>query len=444
MSVQRGEWSSKIGFIFAAAGSAVGLGNIWRFPYITGQNGGAAFVFTYFLCVLAIGLPILLAELALGRATSKNPVGAIAAVRPNSIWKGLGMLGVITGVGILSYYAVIAGWTLGYMFNTMIGKPLDFDTFVANPVSVLGYQALFLVLTILVVSGGVQGGIERWSKILMPTFFILLLLLIVRSVTLPGSFAGIKFYLHPDFSKITFPVVLAALGQAFFSLSLGMGLMITYGSYMKKQDNMVVSGFQVALFDTAIAFLAGLMIFPALFAMGKDPAAGPGLVFQVLPDIFKTLPFGNVVGVAFFLLIAVAALTSTISLLEVPVAYFVDEKKWTRRKAVWVVGIATFVIGIPAALSFGANSFLTNLPATLIGKTGFLDIMDFIWGNFSLAFGALLLSIFIGWVWGAAPALQELRSGAKFTWQGDAWAILVKFICPVVIFVILLSLFIKF
>lgn len=444
MSTERGQWSSKIGFIFAAAGSAIGLGNIWRFPYITGENGGAAFVFTYILCVIVIGFPVMLAELALGRATSRNPVGAIETVRPGSLWKAVGVLGVLTGVAILSYYAIIAGWTVGYMISSALGKELDFGAFVSDPAGVIFYQALFMLLTILVVSGGVQGGIERWSKILMPLLFVLLLLLIVRSVTLPNSFKGIEFYLNPDFSKINFRVVLAALGQAFFSLSLGMGLMITYGSYLRKEDNAVMSGLQVALFDTLIAFMAGLVIFPALFSAGKDPAAGPGLVFVVLPDIFNAMPLGNLFGALFFLLLAVAALTSTISLLEVPVAYFVDEKGWTRTRSVWTLGAATFIIGIPSALSLGANKTLSSISLSIIHKTGFLDIMDFIWGNFSLAFGALLLSVFVGWVWGADRALDELRAGSPgFGWQGEGWKVLIRFVCPAVIFVILVSLFVS-
>ncbi len=443
MTTDRGQWSSKLGFIFAAAGSAIGLGNIWRFPYIAGENGGAAFVFTYLVCVIAIGLPVMLAELALGRATQRNPVGAIEAVRPGSVWKFVGILGVLTGVAILSYYAVIAGWTIGYMISSALGKPIDFGAFVSNPVAMIFYQALFLLLTIAVVSGGVEGGIERWAKILMPMLLILLVILIIRSLTLDGAMKGLEFYLKPDFSKLNYNVIISALGQAFFSLSLGMGTMMTYGSYLKKEDNAVSSGFQVAIFDTLIAFMAGLLIFPALFAMGKDPAAGPGLVFQILPDIFKALPLGNLFGALFFLLLAVAALTSTISLLEVPVAYFVDEKRWTRKKAVWTVGIATFVVGIPSALSLGASPFFSGIEIGFLNKTGFLDIMDFIWGNFSLAFGALLLSIFVGWIWGADRALAELRQGAgDFSWQGEGWKWLIKIICPVVIFVILLNLFI--
>ncbi len=442
MSKDRGQWSSRIGFIFAAAGSAIGLGNVWRFPYMAGQNGGAAFVFTYLICVMVIGLPVMLAELSLGRSTTRNPVGAIEAIKGNSLWRGVGILGVVTGVAILSYYAVIAGWTVGYMVSTAIGKELDFNAFVASPGTVIFYQALFMLLTILVVSGGVQGGIERWAKILMPLLLLLLVVLIIRSVTLKGSLAGIEFYLKPDFSKLDFNVVLQALGQAFFSLSLGMGLMITYGSYLSKEDNMVSAGLQVALFDTLIAIMAGFVIFPALFAVGENPAQGPGLVFVVLPKIFKAMPLGNFFGAAFFLLLAVAALTSTISLLEVPVAYFVDEKKWTRTKAVWILGLVTFLVGIPSALSLGASSIFTQINFSLIHQKGLLSIMDFIWGNFSLALGAFLLSIFVGWIWGGSKALAELRAGTgHFTWQGEGWLLIIKFICPIVIAIILLNLF---
>ncbi len=396
----------------------------------------------YLLCVIGIGLPVMYAELTLGRKTQRNPVGAIQALRPNSAWKAVGMLGVVTGVAILSYYAVIAGLTVGYMIATALGQELEFATYVANPMTVIFYHALFILLTIMVVGGGVQGGIERWSKILMPMLFLLLLVLIIRSVTLPGSFKGLEFYLKPDFSKITFKVILSALGQAFFSLSLGMGTMITYGSYLKKEDNIVNSGLQVALFDTLIAFMAGLLIFPAVFAMHENPASGPSLVFQILPHIFKAMPLGNLFGALFFLLLAIAALTSTISLLEVPVAYLVDEKKWTRSKAVWGLGTITFLIGIPSALSMGASAGLSNWEFKLIGQKGFLSIMDFIWGNFSLALGALLLCLFVGWVWGASSALDELRSGApEFSWLGEGWKWLIRVVCPIIIFLILLNLF---
>jgi NSS family neurotransmitter:Na+ symporter len=444
MDVQRGQWSSKIGFIFAAAGSAIGLGNIWRFPYVVGENGGAAFVLLYITFVVIIGLPYMFAELALGRVSQKNPVGAIDIIKPGSYWKWVGVLGVLTGVGILSFYGVIAGWTFGYIFKMATGTMGDFSEFVSNPLVVLLLFAFFMLLTTSIVYGGVEAGIERWSKILMPILFLLLVGLIIYSVTLEGAGKGLSFYLQPDISKITGKTMLAALGQAFFSLSLGMGLMITYGSYVSKKENIISSAFYIGLFDTTIAIMAGLIIFPALFAMGESPSAGPSLVFVVLPKLFAQMPGGLVVGTFFFILLTVAALTSTISLLEVPVAYLVDEKKANRKKIVWVVALFTFIMGVPSALSQGSSKFFTDfslLPSRL-ASADFLGHMSFIWGDFSLAFGALLLSIFVGWIWGAGKAADELESNSSFFQKTrGVWIFMIRFFIPVVVFLILLNLF---
>ena len=445
MSAPRGQWSSKIGFIFAASGSAIGLGNIWRFPYVTGQNGGAAFVIIYLVCVFAIGLPILLTELAMGRYTQKNPVGAFEAIRPKSSWKLVGLLGVISGVVILSYYGVIAGWTLGYIVKEIGSVPMEFGVFIATPWITIPLFALFLLLTIYVVYGGIENGIEKWSKTLMPVLFVLLIVIIIRSVTLEGAWAGVEFYLNPDFSKITMEVVIKALGQAFFSVSLGMGLMITYGSYISKEDNLISSGFYVALADTVIAILAGLMIFPAVFALGKDPAEGPQLIFQVLPEIFdKMETFGALLGATFFILLSIAALTSTISLLEISTAYLVDEKKIYRKVAVWIVGGLAFIVGLPSAMSQGMVEFWSNfgvIPETLT-SADFLSQVDFLFGNFSLAFGALMISIFVGWVWKTENAVKELIQGApnfaKYAWL---YSIMVKYVAPIFILLILINLF---
>ena len=444
MQSSRGEWSSKIGFILAAAGSAIGLGNIWRFPYVAGENGGAAFVLVYVLFVIVIGLPYMFAELALGRSTQKNPVGAIEAIKPGSLWKSVGYLGVLTGVGILSFYGVIAGWTFGYIFKMLMGNPAGFSEFISNAFLVSVLFALFLFITTLIVYGGVSGGIERWSKILMPVLFILLIGLIIYSVSLQGAGKGLSFYLKPDLTRITGRTLLAALGQAFFSLSLGMGLMITYGSYVSKKENLVTSGIYIALFDTLIAFMAGLIIFPALFSMGHSPSAGPTLVFVVLPELFSMMPGGFIVGAFFFLLLSVAALTSTISLLEVPVAFMVDEHKAPRKKIVWGVAFFTFIIGLPSALSQGASDFFTNfgwLPRRLT-SADFLSHMSFLFGDFSLALGAFLLSIFVGWVWGAHKAADELEEGAAgFARTRGLWIFMIRYFIPVIIFIILLNLF---
>jgi neurotransmitter:Na+ symporter, NSS family len=444
MENQRGQWSSKFGFIMAGAGSAIGLGNIWRFPYIAGENGGAAFVLVYLLVVLLMGLPYMIAELSLGRSTQRNPVGAILAIRPGSHWKWVGVLGVITGLGILSFYAVIAGWTLGYIYKTAAGNGLNFPEFVADPVQCILLFAAFMFITALIVYGGIEHGIERWSKILMPLLFLLMLGLIIYSVSLPGALKGVSFYLNPDFSKISGKTLLAALGQAFFSLSLGMGLMITYGSYLSKKENIVTSAIYISLFDTLAAFMAGLMIFPALFSMGESPAMGPALVFIILPKLFMQMPGGMIVGPLFFLLLAIAALTSTISLLEVPVAYIVDEKKMIRKKMVWIVAAVTFLLGIPAALSQGASSFFTNLrllPAYL-SSADVLSQMSFIFGDLSLVIGGLLLSVFVGWVWKADLAAQEIQTGSPvFVKLKKIWIFMIKYFIPLVIFIILLNLF---
>jgi NSS family neurotransmitter:Na+ symporter len=437
----RAQWGSRLGFILAAAGSAIGLGNIWRFPYTTGENGGAAFVLIYIVCVILIGIPVMIAELSLGRYTQRNPVGAIKAIVPKGMWQMLGYLGVLAGTVILSYYSVVAGWTIGYLVKTAMHATTDFGSFIADPASEFGYFIVFLGLTMFVVLGGVKGGIERWSKILMPLLFLILLGLIMYSVRLPGAESGIKFYLSPDFSKITGNTILAALGQAFFSLSLGMGAMITYGSYIPKNSNLISSGTMVAFSDTLIAIMAGLVIFPALFAFGMQPAQGPGLVFNVLPQIFAQMPGGMIVGISFFLLLLIAALTSSISLLEVGVAWAVDELKMKRTKATLVFTGIAFIFGIPSAMSQGYSHFFSNLH--LFGRTGFLDIMDFIFGSFALTFGGLMLSIFIGWRWGAKNAASEIGTGISKNYLPlmKAWQFLIRFVCPVIIFIVLLNLF---
>ncbi|MCU0644678.1 MAG: sodium-dependent transporter [bacterium] len=444
LETSRGNWGSKFGFIIAAAGSAIGLGNIWRFPYVAGENGGAAFVLIYIIFVVLIGLPVMIAELAIGRNTEKNPVGAFKKLFPQSLWKAIGGLGVITGIGILSFYAVIAGYTVGYFIKIILGdfsavesaaqSGQIFAAFTANPYISIGLLLVFIILTVLVVMGGVSAGIERWSKILMPLLFLLLIILAIYSITLEGASKGLSFYLKPDLSKITLTTFARALGQALFSLSLGMGTMITYGSYISKRDNLVTSAAYVCFFDTLIAILAGLVIFPALFAMGMDPAGGPGLVFVVLPSIFAKMPGGMIFGAGIFLLLAVAALTSTISLLEVPVAYFVDEHGWSRKKAVVSMGAITFIIGIPSALALGANHFFSTF---IKENFGFLDFMNALFGNYSLSIGAFFIAIFAGYKWGVNAISREIQEQGSVFYFRPIWAFLIRFICPIAIFVIL-------
>jgi NSS family neurotransmitter:Na+ symporter len=440
-SAGRGEWSSQLGFVLAAAGSAVGLGNIWRFPYVAGESGGGAFVLIYLVCVVFIALPVMLLEISLGRATQKNPVGAFLAIRPGTRWRYLGYLALLTGLGILSYYAVIAGkvvaYCVSYAQGVVTGAPAGYQGATG---STLFYFALFLVLTVLVVVGGVQRGIERWAKILMPLLLVTMLGVIVRGLLLPGAEAGLRWYLMPDLSKIGADVVLSAMAQAFFSLSLGMGAMLTYGSYLSKKQDILRCGTWVVVFDTLIAISAGLMIFPAVFALEQDPTAGPTLIFQVLPAVFAEMAGGTIVALVFFFLLSVAALTSTVSLLEVVTAYFVDELSWPRSRAVWIVSAATLVVGVPSALDMAGIDPFTSL--TAIGQTGFLNVMDFLWGNLSLAFGSLMLCLFGIFSWGLNHAAAEIESTSVFfrTISG-VWKFFVRWVCPVSIALILATLF---
>jgi len=444
-SENRGQWGSKLGFIMAAAGSAVGLGNIWRFPYVTGENGGAAFVVVYLACVLFIGLPLMWCELALGRASGRNPVGAFRET-------GGGLPFVLTGVlclaacfFVLTYYGVIAGWTISYAISQISQTSLVFKEYTADPVYVLPVFALFIVLTIVIVRAGVEKGIEKWSKVLMPLLFVLMLVVIIRGVTLPGAGAGLEYYLKPDFSKIDGTVVLKALGQAFFSLSVGWGLMITYGSYMSKKQNIISNGFWVALADTSVALLAGLMIFPAVFAMGMSPDQGTGLAFTTLPAVFAEIPAGWIVGTIFFLLLSVAAVTSSISMLEVPVSYFVDEKKSLRTTCAVTVGLVAFVVGIPSALSNGGNEWLSNIQ--LFDQTGFFNILDQVFGTLALIIISLMLSIYAGWVWKPKNVIAEIEQGCPWFTKSfiggispsGVWAFFIKFVCPIVISLVLLN-----
>jgi neurotransmitter:Na+ symporter, NSS family len=447
--VARDTWGSKAAFILAAAGSAVGLGNIWGFPTVAAQNGGGAFLIVYLLCVALIGAPVMLAELAIGRRTQRNPVGAFRALAPRTAWVAVGMLGVIAGIVILSFYSVIAGWTIAYIFKTISGAfPPGADTaaifngVAGSATAAIAYHLIFMVITVMVVVGGVRDGIERWTKVLMPGLAVLLVLLVFRAVTLSGAPAGLSFYLNPDFSRINGGVVLAAAGQAFFSLSLGMGAMITYGSYISKKDDLVSSALAVTAFDTAIAVFAGLLIFPTLFHAGMDPASsGPGMVFVVLTSLLGTIPpapwGGTVFGTMFFLLLFIAALTSSISLLEVGTAYFVDEKKYSRKKAAWLLGIAAFVLGIPSALANGAVPWLTSLPGVGLD---FLSFLFTVFGQYALVLGALFISIFTAWIWGTRQAGDEVRANdGKFP-LGRTWTFLIKFVCPIAIALILINL----
>jgi len=427
---QREQWGTKLGFILACAGSAVGLGNIWRFPYITGQYGGAAFVLVYVVLVFVIGFSVMLAEMAIGRNAQLNAVGSFRKIK-GGMWPIVGWMGVIAGFIILSYYGVIAGWTMAYVLKSFTGlmqadAGAEFGAFVTNLPQVVAWQALFMAITIYIVYKGIGGGIEKYCRVLMPALFLLLLVLIVRSITLPGAGAGINFYLKPDFSKLTGGALGAALGQAFFSLSLGMGCIITYGSYLGKKETLPGAAIQVCFLDTLVAFLAGLVIFPAVFAFGVEPGAGPGLTFITLPNVFGQMPGGAIWSALFFVLLFVAALTSAISLLEVVSAYFIDEIKWSRQKASMVMGIVIFLMGIPSAMG------VAGVIPKLAGRD-FLDSADFLASNVLLPLGGLFIALFVGWFWTEGAKQEVENNGTVPFGLYTAWLWVCRVVAPIAI-----------
>lgn len=448
MAQQREHWGSKIGFILAAAGSAIGLGNIWKFPYITGENGGAAFIFVYLICIALIGLPVLVAEILIGRTTEKNPVGAFKKLSGSNFWSAIGGLGVITGFLILSYYAVVAGWSFGYIVEAIKGSFFEFEEateasghfggLVSSVWWILGFHLAFMLICIFIVYAGVQKGIERGSKILMPALLILLIVLMIRGITLPGAGEGLEFLFNPDWSKINAMTILSALGHAFFTLSLGMGAMMTYGSYMSKKDNLPSAAVQIVILDTLIALIAGTMIFTAVFATGQNPASGPGLIFHTIPVVFTKMPGGYFFSILFFILLTIAAITSAISLLEVITAYFVDEMGWARHRVVVIFGLVTFLVGVPSSLSFNAMS-----DVTIFGLTVF-DLVDYISANILLPLGGLFIAVFVAWVWGLNNAVTNLKEGAekmfqKHQWRISIWKFLVRYVAPILIFLVFLN-----
>ncbi|MEQ1586472.1 MAG: sodium-dependent transporter [Cyclobacteriaceae bacterium] len=450
MSASRGQFGSKFGFIMAAAGSAVGLGNVWRFPYLTGENGGAAFVFVYILCVVLVGAPMLINEIALGRLTGKNPVSAFSNLGGNKVWVFFaGVLPLVVTFVVLSYYSIIAGWTVGYIFTSLFSIQVTFSEFIANPSYVIPLGAFVMLMTTLIVLGGVSGGIEKATKIMMPMLFVILILVIIRSVTLPGAGKGIEYYLIPDFSKINGHVVLKALTQAFFSLGVGWGMMITYGSYLPKNQNIVTSSLWVAAMDTSVALLAGLMVFPAVFAFNMSPSEGPTLVFSVLAGIFQQMPLGNIAGAFFFLLLFLAAITSTISMLEAPAAYFMDTKKWSRKKAAWIVAAIAFLFGLPSALSNGSSELFSSIHINILGaeKKGFMDIMDYLFGTLFMLIVVLATCLYTGWFMKINKLVDEIEIGTPGFKTGKIlgiapyriWVNTIRFVCPVIIILVVLS-----
>jgi NSS family neurotransmitter:Na+ symporter len=438
----RDVFSSKFGVIAAAAGSAVGLGNIWKFPYITGVYGGAAFLFVYLGFIALIGLPIMLSELTIGRKSKRNAFGAFKFLAPGSPWKFVGVLGVAAAFMILAFYGVVAGWSIDYVvkavnggFNAKSSEEIGsmFVNFIESPLTPILYQLIFMMMTMGIVIVGVKDGIERYAKFLMPLLVVIIIVLDIRAVTLDGAMEGLKFLFSPDFSKLTGDGILSALGHAFFSLSLGMGTLITYGSYVDDKNNLAITALQVTLADTVIAILAGIAIFPAVFAFGIEPSSGPGLVFITLPNVFQQMPGGSFFSILFFLLLTVAALTSSISILEVVVAYFQEELKLKRNFSTILAGILISIVGIFCSLSMGVLKEYTLFNLNLF------DLLDWISANVLLPLGGLFIALFTGWFLGRKKIEEELEKGAGVIPNLlEIFVFLVKFIAPAAIAIVFL------
>lgn len=429
---------SKNGFILAAIGSSVGLGNMWKFPYITGENGGAAFFLLFILCLVIVGIPILLAEMTIGRGGRGNASSSLFNLTNKKHWKWFGLISIVTAFLIMSYYSVVAGWTLHYMIQSFAGAlsdtQMDYTTAFlsfAGGYTPVFWSAVVMAITGYVIARGVSGGIEKFNKILIPGFLILLLILMVRALTLPGAMAGAEFFLKPDFSKLNEESVLIALGHSFFSLSLGMGCMLTYGSYVRKDQSLGKASLAIAGGDLLYAFIAGLVIFPTVFAYGMEPSSGVGLAFIALPAAFAQMPLGFLFGGIFFLLLAIAALTSAVSILEVPVAYAMEQWKWSRKKTAIIMASLAFLLGVPSALSVeGANGPLSNL--IIFGKTIF-DLFDFSTSYILMPVGGLIITLFTGYAWKRAGEEAGLSGGVY-----RAWMFLLKYVCPLLIILIFL------
>ena len=414
----RARFGSKIGVVLAAAGSAVGLGNVWRFPFETGNHGGAAFILIYLVSVLILGIPIMIAEFVIGRRSHANTAGAYRALAPKTPWNWVGRLGVLTGFLILSYYTVVGGWTLEFIVeaatNSFAGKGAEdfissFNGFMADPVWPVVWLVVFMLGTHFIIVRGVQRGIERSAKLLMPVLFILLIVLAICAISLPDSGKGLTFLLRPDFSKVDADVFLGAIAQAFFSLSLGMGCLCTYASYFRDDTNLVKTAFNVAWIDTLVAILAGFIIFPAAFAVGINPDAGPGLIFITLPNVFQQA-FGGLpvlallLSVMFYVLLALAALTSAISLHEVPTAYLAEEFNLSRKQAARIVTAGCIVLGVLCSLSLGVGKELTVFGLTLF------DLFDFVTAKLLLPIIGFLVSLFVGWKLDRRTVWEEISN----------------------------------
>lgn len=439
----RDSFKSKFGAIAALAGSAVGLGNIWKFPYEAGSNGGGAFLIVYIFFTLAIGFPVMLAEFSLGRRSQRNAFGTFQILAPKTKWFLFGILSIIAASLILSFYGTVSGWTLEYVWLSLSNAFKDqsaedintiFNTFISHPYKAVLWQTGFMLLTGVIVMAGIQKGIERYTKIMMPLLFIIIIALSISACTLSGSRKGLEFLFFPKFSELTADSILSALGQAFFSLSVGMGILLTYASYIPKNDNLVGISLKVIFTDTLVAILAGIAILPAVFSFDIDPQAGPGLVFLTLPKVFQSLPAGQIWAILFFILLTFAALTSAISLLEVPVAYLVEEKKIRRPLASLIATFAITFLGSFNTLSFGP------LKEVHLFGMSFFEACDYLCSNILLPIGGILICIFAGWYLNKAILYSEIsNNGSLKIYFFKLYVFILRYIAPVCILLILLN-----
>lgn len=436
MKHSRNQWTSRLGFILATAGAAIGLGNLWKFPYLMGRNGGFTFLIAYLIFICILGIPVMIIEMSLGRRTGRNPVQAYADVHPKA--KVVGGFGVLTAFLILSYYSVIGGWILKYFFSylTTFKSPEDFNAFIASPSEPVIWHFIFMLFTAIICIFGIKG-IEKASKFMMPTLFVILVIIIIRSVTLPNAGEGLAFIFSPVGKTFNLGSINAALGQVFYSLSLCMGITITYGSYLSKHEDIPRSCMTVALLDTAMALCAGMAIFPAVFSFGLEPGEGPALIFGTLPKVFAEIGGGSIFALLFFLLVFFAALTSAIALLEVVISYTTDNWHWSRKKSVIILAVLIFLIGIPSALSFGTLKDFTIL------NYSFFDFMGMITDNILLPIGGLLMCYFIGWKWHPKYLTEEIEQNGVVFKLKKLWIICIRFITPVLIIVVTISGFIS-
>lgn len=449
----RATWGSRLGFIFAVAGSAVGLANIWRFPYLVGTNGGAAFILVYVLSLLLIGFPVFITEILIGRATQTNPSSAFEQLGGSKGWSRVGKMTILTGFIVSSFYSAVAGWIFGYFIESIKGSLTSFQTaeevalhhssLMQNPFWGVFFHLSFIALCSGVLYLGVRDGIERWNKFLMPLLFTVLIILVIKGLTLTNAQEGLRFLFEPDWSLLTPVALLTALGQAFFTLSIGQGTMVTYGSYLSKQENLIKSCIPILLMDTFVSILAAMVVFMIAFSAHVEPNSGPALLFHTLPLVLSQIPGGYLMSILFFLIVVLAALTSEISAMEPTIAYLIDEKGWNRHRAVLACGTGAFILGVPSALSY---SLLKNV--TFFGLP-FVDWMASICGNFLIPAGGFAALILLIWKWKIPNGLKELKLGAcdlfkKYPWLQTYFWFCLKYTAPILMIVVFLNSLMSF